>query len=276
IDVSRTELDKEYSIRLHRKLEIWGEAGTDTALALGRTTGLWFLGTLDTILWYSTLADTIPEGETTVGGPINELHNLGEDMYALLDSGVIWRKQALDTEFTLWATPAANTHYRDMWTVKGRVVVQKIATTGGGTNELWELDPDGAEAHNIDTFGDQVLVRGVVDAGAAVLAAVSDGYVYSYTLNAQDSLTVVAQTEMPLGEAPFSIAYNQGVVFYITADSALNGAAVILRGYIAEVLDANNNFIVGNAQLKFEVISDVGAFSTDQFSDMVVTRDEIW
>jgi len=276
IDVSRTELDKEYSIRLHRKLETWGDPGVEIATALGRTSAYFFLGTDQAIHWYSSTADDVPEGNTLVGSPVDELHNLGEDMYALLESGVIMRKQFLDAGFTAWATPAANTTYRDMWTVKGRVVVQKIATTGGGTNELIEMTSDGTEGNIIDTYGDNVFVRGVVDAGPVVLAAVSDGYVYSYTLDESDNLAVVAQTEMPLGESPFSIAYNQGVVFYLTADSALDGDAVILRGYIAEVLDSRMNFVVGNAQLTFEVISQVGVFSTDRFSDMVVTRDEIW
>ncbi len=276
IDVSRTQFDSEYVLRLHKKIELWQDYTPDAATAIGRSPASFFVGVGLTIEEYTTLSGTPTPVATTITlpGAVDEIWNLGFEMYALLDTGDIWRKQANDTLFTAWVSASGNDSFTNMWTVKGRVVAQK-EDGSTGSNVLVEVVDGGAGDVVIDSFTEGVDVQAVVDAGPVVLAAVTDGYLYSYTVNNTDQLEIVSQTELPDGEAPILLAYNQGVVLYLTGDEAPNLNQTLVRGYLAEVLDSRFNFVVGNSQLFFETTSSVDVATTG-FTDVLVTRDEIW
>ena len=122
--------------------------------------------------------------------------------------------------------------------MKGRIVA---SDTSG---DLYQL-PDGSTPTTMKTLPTGTEWTDLTDGGAVVLAAASDGYIYSFA-DESSSLTLKGQTFIE-GEVPNAIDAAQGLIFYGTYQNTASGK--IGRLYRAEITNANNLYVLVNAQL---------------------------
>jgi hypothetical protein len=144
-----------------------------------------------------TLAGVVTGSATT----LRDVATLGTGVFVANGTEVRW-DQGTDT-WVQWSDIDATR----VWSVKNRIVV----STGASLYD----DPAGAGPHTskADLRGGAVW-QDVADAGAFVLAAADDGYVYSFSFDGS-ALTLVAQTAFPQ-EIPCAVQSLQGVVAVTT------------------------------------------------------------
>jgi len=159
-----------------------------------------------------------------------------------------------------------------VWFAKGQLF---ISGDDGTIGYLWAVSPLGktwtssdlAEASAIVTFEDSYTVSQVVDAGAVVLAASTNGDIYSIK-DVSGTMTLKGQTNIPFEEV-HSIAAAEGIVFFGTKEKARN----VGRFYRADLTVADDLYVLANRQLIKEwVISGVDTTPKHMF----VSRDSIY
>ena len=150
-----------------------------------------------------------------------------------------------------------------------------ISGDDGTVEYLWSVSPfnktwsasDLAEADAIVTFEDSHHVSQVVDAGAVVLAASTNGDIYSIK-DISGTMTLKGQTNIPFEEV-HSIAASEGIVFFGTKEKARD----VGRFYRADLTVADDLYVLANRQLVKEwVISGVDTTPKHMF----VSRDSIY
>ena len=158
------------------------------------------------------------------------------------------------------------------WFAKGQLF---ISGDDGTIEYLWAVSPfaktwsssDLAEADAILTFEDSHHVSQVVDAGAVVLAASTNGDIYSIK-DVSGTMTLKGQTNIPFEEV-HSISAAEGIVFFGTKEKTTQ----IGRFYRADLTVADDLYVLANRQLVKEwVIS--GVDTTPKF--MFASRDSIY
>ena len=175
-----------------------------------------------------TISTEAPEAggvETTVAG----LGMLGGQAYCALGAeGIHVRTSA--ASWSHWSNLAATA----LWTAKGRVIaaVANVLYDAGATTTSTALKT----LETGETWTD------VVDAGAVILAASSDGNVYAFAEEAS-SLVLRGQTDFGQ-EVPQALAFSSGLVLVGTGEPASAGGK-IGRLYVAQL----SGFRLRNAQL---------------------------
>ena len=143
----------------------------------------------------------------------------------------------------------------------------------GTVEYLWAVSPfnktwsssDLAEADAIVTFEDSHHVSQVVDAGAVVLAASTNGDIYSIK-DVSGTMTLKGQNQYIPFEEVHSIAAAEGIVFFGTKEKARD----VGRFYRADLTVADDLYVLANRQLVKEwVISGQDATPKHMF----VSRD---
>jgi len=271
VDVSRARYDAEYRWRLHRKLQQWHTYSPSNATCMVRTSGYLYIAGGNLVYWYNDLGDTTAEGSHDFSNAIDDMCVIADDVYALSNNAIL-KKGAADSSFSAWHTPGAGETIERIWAAKNRVLAHRTTTTP--TSEFLEFDTSGTAAI-VDSFDPGVDVNAVVDGGPAIVAAVTSGELYSFTLDASQALELTSITPVPAGEEPISLTYNQGVLAYMTIDPSVASSTTVARFYAAEVFDARFDYTIGNAQLILEWDSPITAPRTN-VSDLMPTRDEIW
>ena len=167
---------------------------------------------------------------------------------------------------------SSNAGLTGVWFAKGQLF---ISGDDGTVEYLWAVSPfnktwtssDLAEADAIVTFEDSHHVSQVVDAGAVVLAASTNGDIYSIK-DVSGTMTLKGQTNIPFEEV-HSIAAAEGIVFFGTKEKARD----VGRFYRADLTVADDLYVLANRQLIKEwVIS--GQDTTPKH--MFVSRDSIY
>lgn len=159
-----------------------------------------------------TWADDDPHaGE--VASFVWDVASLGTYTYAALRANGIHRY-----------TGAAWAHWSDInanrvWSVKSRIIAASAASAGGALYEAVA----GAVPTALYTLPTGRDWMDVIDAGAAILAAANDGYIYSFAVDEiTGALELTGQTRVQ-GEKVMALAEAQGVVFYATSESVGGG-----------------------------------------------------
>ncbi len=150
-----------------------------------------------------------------------------------------------------------------------------ISGDDGTVEYLWAVSPfnktwsssDLAEADAIVTFEDSHHVSQVVDAGAVVLAASTNGDIYSIK-DVSGTMTLKGQTNIPFEEV-HSIAAAEGIVFFGTKEKARD----VGRFYRADLTVADDLYVLANRQLIKEWVIN-GIDTTPKF--MFASRDSIY
>jgi len=159
-----------------------------------------------------------------------------------------------------------------VWFAKGQLV---FSGDDGSVERVWAISPfnktwsgsDLADAAAIITFEDSHHVSQVVDAGAVVLVASTNGDIYSVK-DVAGTFTLKGQTNIPFEEV-HSIAAAEGIVFFGTKDFT----RAVGRFYRADLTVADDLYVLANRQLIKEwVITDVDTTPKHMF----VTRDSVY
>ena len=159
-----------------------------------------------------------------------------------------------------------------VWFAKGQLF---ISGDNGTVELLWAVSPfnktwsgsDLQDADAIVTFEDSHHVSQVVDAGAVVLAASTNGDIYSIK-DVSGTMTAFGQTNIPFEEV-HCIAATEGIVFFGTKEKSRD----VGRFYRADLVTADNLYVLANRQLVKEWVID-SVDTTPKF--MFVTRDSIY
>ena len=159
-----------------------------------------------------------------------------------------------------------------VWFVKSRLWI----TGNDGTAEyIWEASPfnkswSGSDLQDADSIVEVEPTHeftGIIDGGAAVLAASTDGTVYSFKLSS-GSFVNQGQTKIPFEEV-HSIEATEGIVFLGTKESTTD----IGRLYRTELVAADDLYVLANRQLVKEWV--VTGVDTTPHA-MFVSRDSVY
>jgi len=159
-----------------------------------------------------------------------------------------------------------------VWFAKGQLF---ISGDNGTVELLWAVSPfnktwsasDLQDADAIVTFEDSHHISQIVDAGAVVLAASTNGDIYSIK-DVSGTMTLFGQTNIPFEEV-HSIAATEGIVFFGTKEKSRN----VGRFYRADLVTADNLYVLANRQLVKEWVID-SVDTTPHF--MFVSRDSVF
>lgn len=171
---------------------------------------------------------------------------------------------------TLTTAQSSSGGLTGIWYVKNRLFI----TGNDGTAEyIWEKSPfDAWSVSNLADADSIVEVEpthsftGIVDGGAAVLAASTDGTVYSFKLSSNVFVNQ-GQTKIPYEEI-HSIAAAEGIIFIGTKEVSRN----VGRLYRLELVAADNLYVLANRQLIKEWVTAVDTTPKSMF----VSRDSVY
>jgi hypothetical protein len=173
-----------------------------------------------------------------------------------------------DTHNTAFNTTGGLT---GVWFVKNTLFV----TGNDGTAEyVWEGDAFADSWASAFAVVDAIIevepthqITGIVDGGAVVLAASTDGNVYSFKLSSGVFVNQ-GQTKIPFEEI-HSIAAAEGIIFFGTKENTRN----VGRFYRAELVNADDLYVLANRQLIKEFVVD--SVDTTPHA-MFVSRDSVY
>ena len=161
-----------------------------------------------------------------------------------------------------------------VWFVKNTLFV---AGNDGTAEYIWEGNPfDDSWASDFNTTDSIIEVEpthqitSVIDAGAVVLAASTDGNVYSFKLSSGVFVNQ-GQSTVPFEEV-HSLAANEGIIFIGTKEAGGNSTGVG-RFYRADLVAADDLYVLANRQLIKEwIYSGIDATPKAMFA----SRDSIY
>ena len=166
---------------------------------------------------------------------------------------------------------ASNGGLTGVWFAKGQLF---LSADDGSVEKLFAVSPfektwssSDLSGTPIVTFEDSHHVSQIVDAGAVVLAASTNGDIYSIK-DVSGTMTLKGQTNIPFEEV-HSISAAEGIVFFGTKEKS----RAVGRFYRADLTVADDLYVLANRQLIKEwVIS--GQDTTPKF--MFASRDSIY
>jgi hypothetical protein len=177
-----------------------------------------------------------------------------------------------DTWSELTTGQSTNGGLTGVWFAKNQLF---ISGDNGTVELLWAISPfnkiwgnsDLADGDAIVTFEDSHHISQVVDAGAVVLAASTNGDIYSIK-DVTGTMTLFGQTNIPFEEV-HCITATEGIVFFGTKEKSRD----IGRFYRADLVTADNLYVLANRQLVKEWVIN-GIDTTPKF--MFASRDSIY
>lgn len=144
------------------------------------------------------------------GGAITGLGVLGDELYAGVGTDI--ERRTGGGSWSVWST----VNNDGIWAAKGRI----LAADG---TLLYEA-ASGAGSVLIHTLPTGATWTSVIDAGAAILAAATDGVIYAF-IEEEGNLVLKGETDM-VREIPYSLGYLQGVVLIGTGQPTTTGATI--------------------------------------------------
>ena len=200
---------------------------------------------------------------------------VGNEIY-LTTANVTTGSQLIKYDGSSWSTlttaQVSSAGLTGIWFAKGQLF---ISGDNGTVELLWGITPfqqtwtssDLQDADAIVTFEDSHHISQVVDAGAVVLAASTNGDIYSIK-DVTGTMTLFGQTNIPFEEV-HCIAATEGQVFFGTKEFSRN----VGRFYRAELVTADNLYVIANRQLVKEwTINNID--TTPKF--MFASRDSVY
>lgn len=220
IDVSPTRPGERHRLRLHRDTEaVLSAAENGATLQMVRVgTSIWWAGGRGIIpitrgVYRSdNILASIPAATLEESGDFMGLAALDEVLYASTASET-WQR-SLGGSWSSWSNQGA----QRLWGTKNRVI-------GADEEDLYEIR-ESDESVLLYTLPDGGRWVGVVDAGAVILAAATDGNIYAFAPDEEDlELILVAQTPIP-NEIPSTVGVVAGVVLVGTGHVTPAGGRV--------------------------------------------------
>tara|TARA_X000001382_G_scaffold130634_1_gene126224 strand:+ start:1487 stop:3469 length:1983 start_codon:yes stop_codon:yes gene_type:complete len=281
IDVFHGDDETSYNIHLLYTTEDKNVKGSSTTFSgsnnyMTQTTNGHLWVTDATALYKST-----NNGDTWAAETTGATHNftgitsVGNRVFATTANGTS-ASQLLEWNGSSWnARTTAQTSAAGLtgiWFAKGMLI---ISADDGELERVWAITPfnqtwaagDIANADSLFSFEDTHHVSQVVDAGAVILVACTNGDIYSVKDNA-GTYILKGQTNIPF-EQVHSIAAAEGQVFFGTKEFSRD----VGRFYRAELVVADDLYVLANRQLIKEWVI-AGRDTTPKF--MFTSRDSVY
>ena len=281
IDVFHGDDETSYNIHLlytTADKNVRGASTTFTASNnyLAQTTNGHLWVTDGTALYRST-----DNGDTWAAQTTGATHNftgiaaVGNRIFATTANGTS-ASQLLEFDGSSWAArttaQTSASGLTGIWFAKGMLI---ISADDGELERVWAITPFGqtwaagdiADADALFSFESTHHVSQVVDAGAVILVASTNGDVYSVKDNA-GTYILKGQTNIPFEEV-HSIAATEGIVFFGTKEKSRD----VGRFYTAELVVADDLYVLANRQLVKEWVI-TGQDTTPHF--MFTSRDSVY
>ncbi len=254
-------------------------AGSNNYLAQTTDGKLWV--TDNTSVYYSTDGETWIEVDSTTN---NATHNFtgiaafGNDLFLTTKNGTT-SSQLIHYDGSSWTVEttaqSSSGGLTGVWFVKNRLWI----TGNDGTAEyIWEVSPfnkswSASDLQNADSIVEVEPTHeftSIIDGGAAVLAASTDGNIYSFKL-VSSVFVNQGQTKIPF-EQVHSLAASEGIIFLGTKEEGGNSTGVG-RLYKTQLVAVDDLYVLANRQLIKEWIY-TGIDATPHA--MFVSRDSVY
>ena len=280
VDVFHGDDETSYNIHLLHTMADKNVRGVDTTF---NSDNNYMTQTTDGNLWVTDEDDlykSTDNGETwaaeTTGATYNftGITSVGNRVFATTANGTSG-SELLEWDGSAWNTrttaQASNAGLYGIWFVKGVLI---IAADDGELERVWAVSPfeqvwsssNLVDADSIFSHEDTHHVSQVVDAGAVILAASTDGNVYSIKDNA-GTWVLKGVSNIPFEEV-HSISAVEGLVFLGTKEFGRN----VGRFYRTELVVADDLYVLANRQLVKEWVNSVD--TTPKF--MFASRDSVY
>lgn len=278
VDVSGPKPGEPYLLRLSHAAEQWSSSPSNV-VDIGVSANFIYITSGTDVKRYLNWSQVTPSATYT--GPSTNLVSLAvapnDSLMAVDTGGDVWYKSPTGSTLTkIYDTPTDGAKAVAVWYVKARWIV---FTYESGIGQLAEMPTTGgAIAGNVfDTM--DANVWSVIGSGPAIVAAVADGTIRTYTpANADDAssqgLVPKGRTEMPSGEEPYLLGSNADVLGIMTLSREQNETTFSVRFYQAQVLDARFDYSVGQIQMRREWESVL--VSPTYTRAMPASRDELF
>jgi hypothetical protein len=280
VDVFHADDETSYHLHLLHVTEDAGLNFSGTNNYITQTTNGNLYVTDETTVYQSTddgdtWSSMTPNNSVTINHDITGIVNVGNKFFLTTANGTT-ASELIEYDGTNWYERShdqtSNAGLTGVWFAKGQLF---ISGDDGTVEYLWAVSPfnktwsnsDLAEADAIVTFEDSHHVSQVVDAGAVVLAASTNGDIYSIK-DVSGTMTLFGQTNIPFEEV-HCISAAEGLVFFGTKEFSRN----VGRFYRADLVTADNLYVLANRQLVKEWVID-GVDTTPKF--MFASRDSIY
>ena len=242
VDVFQSDLDKSYNIQLlHTTEKEQALASTDNDNHMA-VVGTKLYASDDATLYVST--DGGDEWSTqslnlTAGYHIKGLAVHGTDLYITANNGSAGEIEKLPDGGSSSQLLSAAV-YDKIFAVKNKFLV----TIG---NAIHQYDGASTVGSAIVTLPTGQTFTDVTDAGAVLLATATNGKIYSLK-DVSGTFTLKGETAIA-GEQPTCIVQSQGIIFYGTKDEQITGSKIIGRLYRADLVVADDLYVLANNQL---------------------------
>jgi hypothetical protein len=280
VDVFHADDETSYHLHLLHITEDAGLNFSGTNNYITQTTNGNLYVTDSTTVYQSTdngdtWSSMTPNNSVTINHDITGIVNVGNKFFLTTANGTT-ASELIEYDGTNWYERShdqtGNAGLTGVWFAKGQLF---ISGDDGTVEYLWAVSPfnktwsasDLAEADAILTFEDSHHVSQVVDAGAVVLAASTNGDIYSIK-DVAGTMTLKGQTNIPFEEV-HSISAAEGLVFFGTKEFSRD----VGRFYRAQLVVADDLYVLGNRQLVKEWVI-AGVDTSPKF--MFASRDSIY
>jgi hypothetical protein len=210
---------------------------------------------------------------TNVSYNITGMVAFGNNVFVVTGDGGT-NKQLIHFDGTTWSVESLGTsitgYFTGIWFVKGRLIVTGKSTTA---EYLWEADPYTGNFTGVFQSTSALItvepthsITSVIDAGAVILAASTDGNIYSLKDNA-GTLELKGQSRIS-DEEVHSIEALEGIVFFGTQEQGTN----IGRLYRSDLTVADDLYVLANRQLLKEWDNGVAGSPHSMFA----SRDSVY
>jgi len=284
VDVFHGDDESSYHIHLLYTTQDKNVRGSDTTFAgsnnyLAQTTN-GDLYVTDTNVIYKSTNNGSTWSAVTTGLTINYnftgIASVGDMIFATTANGTTHSELIKFDGASTWSeettAQSSSGGLNGVWFAKGQLV---FSGDDGSVERVWAVSPfnktwgggDLADGNAIITFEDSHHVSQVVDAGAVVLVASTNGDIYSLK-DIAGTFTLKGQTNIPFEEV-HSIAAAEGIVFFGTKEMSRD----VGRFYRADLTVADDLYVLANRQLVKEwVITGVDTTPKHMF----VSRDSVY
>ena len=275
VDVFHGDDETSYHVHLLHTMESKGLTFTGTEQYVVRTTnGNLYVSDVQTIyLSTDNAASWSTVASTNVSYDIRGMVAFGNNVFVVTGDGST-NKQLIQYDGSTWTVESLGTSITGYFTgihfVKGKLVVTGKSSIA---EYLWEADPYTGNFTGVFQTSNALLtvepthdITSVVDAGAVILAASTDGNIYSLK---DVSGTLQLQGQSHIGdEQVTAIEALEGIIIFGTREVGTNRG----RLYRSDLTVADDLYILANRQLLKEWDNGVDASPQSMFA----SRDSVY
>ena len=275
VDVFHGDDETSYHVHLLHTMESKGLTFTGTEQYVVRTTnGNLYVSDVQTIyLSTDNAASWSTVASTNVSYDIRGMVAFGDNVFVVTGDGST-NKQLIQYDGSIWTVESLGTSITGYFTgihfVKGKLVVTGKSSIA---EYLWEADPYTGNFTGVFQTSNALLtvepthdITSVVDAGAVILAASTDGNIYSLK---DVSGTLQLQGQSHIGdEQVTAIEALEGIIIFGTREVGTNRG----RLYRSDLTVADDLYILANRQLLKEWDNGVDASPQSMFA----SRDSVY